>query len=99
MTLTCANNWEYLTYAWDGRPVEKITNVTVFDDDGFPLVIPAKFVEETRSYDDMGHTYSTRMKVLMVKWELLGIWVPIERDEVLKKIIGVHPIPKAKADV
>lgn len=92
--LTCTNNWENLTYRWGGVEVTKISFVTVVDDEGVSHTLPAKFVEERRSYNDMGHTYSTTTKVLYVKWALLGIWVKVERDEALNKIEGISPRPK-----
>lgn len=95
MPLTYTNNWEVLTYLWDGIPVTKIKFVTVRTPLGGEHTVPAKFVEKSRTVHDMGHTYTATTEVLYLKWELLGAWVPIERDDYLANIVGVHPAPRA----
>lgn len=54
MPLTCTNNWEVLTYLWDGVPVTKIKFVTVRTTLGGEHTVPAKFVKETRQVSDRG---------------------------------------------
>lgn len=86
--LTIENDWEKLTYKWNGETVETIEMVCIelvagFGDKSFQ----ARMTPVTRYYMDSGHSYSVNTHVLEVYISSIDQWVELEKAE---RVTGVH---------
>lgn len=83
--LECTQNWGHLVYTWGGQRIRAISRVTV-KIKGVETHFAARFVLKT-VVGDMGQTYTANTQILALYWPELGIWVPVDDEKLLRKVV------------
>ena len=76
MKLEVKNNWEYLTYKFDGKEIDETKGGEVLLTTG--ETVKYKSVRGSKSYNDMGHTYSATQHKLIATIIFNGQEVEVE---------------------
>jgi len=76
MKLEVKNNWEYLTYRFNGKDIDETKSGKVLLTTG--ETVEYKSVMGSKSYSDMGNTYSTTQYKLIAKIIFNGQEIEVE---------------------
>ena len=76
MKLKVRNNWEYLTYTFKNKEIDEKKGGKVLLTTG--EIVEYKSIGKNKSYNDMGHTYSTTQYVLMATIEYNNQKIDVE---------------------
>lgn len=84
MKLDVNNNWEYLTYKFNGKDIDETKDGEVLLTTG--EVVKYKSRKGVQSYNDMGHTYSTPQYKLIatIKFNDQDIQVELKELDIVK---------------
>ena len=80
MKLEIKNNWEYLTYKFNGKDIDETKGGKVLLTTG--ETVEYKSIKGSKSYNDMGHTYSATQYKLIATIIFNGQEIDVE----LKKL-------------